>query len=93
MKILSIVCMLCLLIISGFKQAGKTNPPKNRNKVDDLLQQAQPAQIGGFVGEKLDLSYRNRILAQDVDRLVAPFLNCTETSCWQSEFWRNGSRN
>ena len=39
------------------------------------------------MGKKLDASYQNRILAQDVDRLVAPFRNRTEASCWQSEFW------
>ena len=41
----------------------------------------------GFVGEKLDASYQNRILAQDVNRLVEPFRNRTEDRCWQSEFW------
>ncbi|MES2378935.1 MAG: beta-L-arabinofuranosidase domain-containing protein [Bacteroidota bacterium] len=53
----------------------------------DLLSPAQAAQMKGYVGEKLDASYQNRILAQDVDRLVAPFKNRTETSCWQTEFW------
>lgn len=87
MKILSIVCLLFLLVGSGFKQVEKSAPTKNRNKVNDLLQPTQPAQIGGFVGEKLHLSYQNRILAQDVDRLVDPFRKRIETSCWQSEFW------
>ncbi|MDR6196684.1 hypothetical protein [Siphonobacter sp. SORGH_AS_0500] len=43
--------------------------------------------ITGYIGEKLDASYQNRILAQDVDRLVSPFRDRTETRCWQSEFW------
>ena len=55
--------------------------------VNDQLSGAKSALINGHVGEKLDASYKNRILAQDVDRLVAPFKNRTETSCWQSEFW------
>ena len=55
--------------------------------VTDQLHIAQSAIINGFVGEKLDASYENRILAQDVNRLVEPFRNRTETSCWQSEFW------
>jgi hypothetical protein len=43
--------------------------------------------MNGFVGDKLKAAYNNRILAQDVDRLIAPFNNRTEASCWQSEFW------
>jgi DUF1680 family protein len=55
--------------------------------VSDKLFPAQTAVMHGFVGEKLQASYQNRILAQDVDRLIAPFNNRTEASCWQSEFW------
>jgi DUF1680 family protein len=57
------------------------------NPVSDKLYPAQTAVMHGFVGEKLQASYQNRILAQDVDRLIAPFKNRTEASCWQSEFW------
>jgi uncharacterized protein len=55
--------------------------------VNDQLYPALSMKVNGFVGGKLDASYKNRILAQDVDRLIAPFRNRTETSCWQSEFW------
>ncbi|MCE5344661.1 MAG: glycoside hydrolase family 127 protein [Bacteroidales bacterium] len=55
--------------------------------VSDFLQSAKSVQMHGYIGEKLDASYQNRILAQDVDRLVAPFRLRNETSCWQSEFW------
>ncbi|WP_298298028.1 beta-L-arabinofuranosidase domain-containing protein, partial [Hydrotalea sp.] len=55
--------------------------------VTDYLHNAQSVQMGGFVGEKLNDSYQNRILAQDFNRLVEPFKHRTETSCWQSEFW------
>ncbi|MHB9142372.1 MAG: hypothetical protein ACYC25_10905 [Paludibacter sp.] len=51
------------------------------------LQIAQSGKLGGFIGEKLDLSYQKRVLAQNVGRQVSPFRNRTETSCWQSEFW------
>lgn len=54
---------------------------------EDKLLPASSAHIGGYIGRKLDSSYINRILAQDPDRLIAPFNNRTETSCWQSEFW------
>lgn len=55
--------------------------------VTDYLHNAQSVEMGGFIGEKLDDSYQNRILAQDFNRLVEPFKHRTETSCWQSEFW------
>lgn len=56
-------------------------------RINDYLQPTQQAQMNGFIGEKLDASYQNRILVQDVDRLVSPFQHRTETSCWQTEFW------
>jgi DUF1680 family protein len=55
--------------------------------VIDKLHNAQLITMGGFVGEKLNASYENRVLAQDINRLVEPFRNRTETRCWQSEFW------
>src|SRR5688572_27820447 len=55
--------------------------------VIDKLRGAQMARMGGFVGEKLNASYENRILAQDINRLMEPFRSRTETRCWQSEFW------
>ncbi len=56
-------------------------------KINDKLQPAEAATISGFVGQKFYASYKNRILAQDVDRLIQPFKNRTEDRCWQSEFW------
>jgi DUF1680 family protein len=43
--------------------------------------------VNGFVGKKLDLSYRNRIMVQSSEELVQPFRQRTETHLWQSEFW------
>lgn len=65
------------------------NHPQIRVKpvVNDQLKAASSARLTGYLGHRLDLSYENRILAQDPDRLIAPFRNRTETSCWQSEFW------
>ena len=55
--------------------------------IQDALTHAQSAKINGHIGEILDLSYKNRILAQDVNHLIEPFRNRTETTMWQSEFW------
>lgn len=56
-------------------------------QVKDQLIPASAVTIHGFIGGKLDASYHNRIMAQDADRLVAPFRERTEERCWQSEFW------
>lgn len=74
--------LICFVLMAGLAMSQPVTP-----RVSDQLSAAKSAQLKGFVGEKLDASYQNRILAQDVDRLVAPFKNRTETSCWQSEFW------
>lgn len=55
--------------------------------VADQLRPATTARLTGYVGQQLDASYDNRILAQDAPRLVEPFRHRTETRCWQSEFW------
>ncbi|HEY1204707.1 MAG: beta-L-arabinofuranosidase domain-containing protein [Bryobacteraceae bacterium] len=43
--------------------------------------------LGGTLGRKLDLCIRNRIFAQDPEKLVEPFRHRSERSCWQTEFW------
>jgi DUF1680 family protein len=53
----------------------------------DALKTSANLHINGFIGDKLNASYQNRIMAQDVDKLISPFRNRTETKCWQSEFW------
>ena len=60
---------------------------QNNSIIADRLQPAQSVEMSGYTAEKLDAAYQNRILAQDIDRLIQPFANKTETSCWQSEFW------
>lgn len=52
-----------------------TTIPQNQLKLD------------GYVGEKTDLIFENRILAQDYDYLVEPFRHKNETRLWQMEFW------
>jgi hypothetical protein len=43
--------------------------------------------LGGFLGRRLDECIRNRIAAQDVPALVAPFRARDETWSWRTEFW------
>ena len=55
--------------------------------IQDKLSPAASVDINAYIGEKLHASYNNRILAQDAHRLVQPFTQHDEHSCWQSEFW------
>ncbi len=55
----------------------------------DKLTRIPPADVKlrGRIGGALDLSMRNRIMAQDWKRLVAAFEQRKEARCWQTEFW------
>ncbi len=77
------VLLICVVFITG---NGWSQKPV-KLLVTDNLSAVSSAEIDGYVGHRLDGSYENRILAQDIDRLVEPFRNRTENSCWQSEFW------
>lgn len=60
---------------------------KGAAAVSDKRFPAEKADLDGYVGRRLDQSFDNRILAQDVDHLIEPFRNRTESRMWQSEFW------
>ena len=75
--------LICIVFITG---TGWSQKPVSL-LVTDKLSTAKSAEIKEYVGQRLNGSYQNRILAQDINRLVEPFRNRTETSCWQSEFW------
>jgi uncharacterized protein len=85
-----LVMLYLLLLIAGStiaQKSAKRVQSHVKPVIEDYLKTADQAIIGGYIGERLDASYQNRILAQDIDRLIAPFRNRTETWCWQSEFW------
>lgn len=71
----------CVCLGVGFAQ-NKSMPA-----VKDELWPARSAAMNGLIGQKLETSYRNRILAQDLGRLIAPFTQRNEYHCWQGEFW------
>lgn len=87
MKQLFTFLLLVLFISSTIAQNSRPKQSSKDPLIVDLLQPATSAQMVGFVGDRLDASYKNRILAQDANRLVSPFRDRTETRCWQSEFW------
>ncbi|MGJ1238595.1 beta-L-arabinofuranosidase domain-containing protein [Sphingobacterium siyangense] len=66
---------LCLLVFYG--------------KSQDKVVPTYDVELEGYINDRLVNSINNRILAQDVDRLVNVFdpKNRLETDMWQSEFW------
>ncbi len=77
-------CLLICLIVCLQKNSSAQTVS---TAIPDRLTAASTVTMTGYVGEKLDLAYQNRILAQSLDRLVQPFSNRTEDRCWQTEFW------
>jgi hypothetical protein len=57
--------------------------------VSDVLSAGSDIHLSGYLATRLEGATNNRILTQDVTRLVAPFKleNRTESHMWQSEFW------
>jgi DUF1680 family protein len=74
---------LFIFCTDAFAQANKLQA------VADAISPAASVQLNGYLGTRLQESIDNRILTQDIDRLIAPFKpeNRTETRQWQSEFW------
>ncbi|MEO7214422.1 beta-L-arabinofuranosidase domain-containing protein [Mucilaginibacter sp.] len=86
-KLTAITCTLLVALFifcaDAFAQPNKLQP------VSDAISPALSAQLNDYLAKRMQESVDNRILAQDIDRLIAPFKteNRTETRQWQSEFW------
>ncbi len=65
--------------------------PRDHAAVQDALALTDPAgvRLQGYVGEKIDLDLRNRVMAQDIHKLVKPFFDQTEVGDgdWRNEYW------
>jgi DUF1680 family protein len=81
-----IAIMLISLCVFCNDSSAQNN---NRQKVNDILYPSTEVHFTGYLADKLSGSINNRILAQDVDRLIEPFKpeHRTETHLWQNEFW------
>lgn len=79
------LCVMPLLLLLFSNGAHAQNMAASA--IQDELYPAQTAAMNGLIGQKLESSYHNRILTQDLERLIAPFNNRTEDHCWQGEFW------
>jgi DUF1680 family protein len=83
----SLFTLLFLLSAGICLSQKKVSQTNGHVAVRDLLGNSTVLKMEGHIGHQCDLAYENRILAQNQEKLVAPFRNRTEASCWQSEFW------
>ncbi len=69
--------------------AGQTVSPAIKETVTARLCPPAPGDVRltGYLGERIGLCIRNRVLAQEAEPLIEPFRHREETRCWQSEFW------
>jgi len=82
--------LLALLgVLAGDGCRGPATLELPRRPVVDALTTIplSDVRLGGALGRKLDLCIRNRIFAQDPEKLLEPFRHRAERSCWQTEFW------
>ena len=57
-------------------------------KADSLLASIPSnVHLQGYLGGKVDQCINMRIKTQDINQLIEPFKNRTETRLWQTEFW------
>jgi len=80
--LLSVALLIIVTATSGFSQADRGR---------DVFTPAAPGsvQIGGRLGKKLELCVANRLLAQDLEAVIAPYRAKTETggADWRCEYW------
>nr|WP_232001418.1 beta-L-arabinofuranosidase domain-containing protein [Proteiniphilum saccharofermentans] len=76
-------------IITFFPPKSMAQPVQVKTSVPDLLLNGDPSniKIGDHLGERIDICVEQRVKGQDVNHLIVPFYNKTETHRWQSEFW------
>ncbi len=48
---------------------------------------ANSVKMGGYLGGRIDMCIAERVMTKDLDEILRPYANKTETALWQSEFW------
>jgi DUF1680 family protein len=79
--------LLGALLMMGSAKPASAQPPGAR----DVFRPAAPGsvRIDGRLGQKLDLCVQDRLLAQDIESVVAPYRAKTEIggADWRCEYW------
>ncbi len=70
---------------------AQSQSEKNYNKVSDVLSPASSSsiKIEGHLGEKINLCIDNRVMVQDIDRIIKPFQLRYEKDFWgwRDDYW------
>jgi hypothetical protein len=65
--------------------------PERTTAKDDVLRHAAPGAVhlDGWLGDRIDAAIANRVFAQDIDRIIAPYRARTESNDghWRCEYW------
>jgi uncharacterized protein len=97
MRIRFIFFLACFFInVSGFAQKGQVKPKTGNNEItyivkSDVLVPAPygGVKIGGYLGTRMDLCIDNRVMAQELKRIVDPLTvkNDGTSHGWRGMFW------
>ena len=84
--------MMLVTTVTAISAQKKNPAPANVShiKVHDVFSPAPygSVQIAGYLGNKLDLCIENRVMAQDLDRLIQPFFLRNDGEWgFRSDFW------
>ena len=87
-----ILCLFIFLIcfVHVFNAKAQKESERIHTLVTDVFAPAPfgDVKIDGYIGEKIDLCIQNRVMAQDIDRVVTPFLvRNDEDWAFRCEFW------
>ena len=88
--IVKYILLLIAYTVPFFTVVGQNISVKDWLSISDVLTPIPHGSIHieGYVGEKVDLCIENRVMAQDIDRLITPFqLRNDENWGFRSEFW------
>ena len=82
---------LAAWLVTGLAGSGLAQSTRPTNGVADVFTPAAPesVRIAGQLGDKLELCLEHRILAQDIESVIAPYREKTETggANWRCEYW------
>ena len=87
-----LILMMLVTTVTAISAQKKSPAPTNvsHKKVHDVFAPAPygSVRIDGYLGNKLDLCINNRVMAQDIDRVVQPFILRNDgSSGFRCEFW------
>ena len=78
--------LLFILLLPIFSVANKGHLKEDKKQIFYPIAY-EAIEISGFAGDKIDLCINEQIKKRDIEHLIEPFRNKTETRLWQSEFW------